>query len=241
MDKIFDDIQESWTDFIQDPEHYFDKRNKELLNMYPEVEGVTDCQGSQAILRLFKLQTPLELFTEIVPQRRDIPRYGDLLVGVIPKHSGRLSITIASNKVAEIEVQADVPTLILETTVIPLIAMVYHIVKIDFPDQPGNLTLIYGALDNNERRLVATTPLYLPLPSSGYMRVEGGMGFPVETPLPADAIVWPILGSTPYWKKQAEKKAEWLRTIEQELMERAWHPSRLIWCLDMEDAHLLLS
>lgn len=40
-------------------------------------------------------------------------------------------------------------------------------------------------------------------------------------------------------KVMTEKKKEWLRVIEEELIQRTWHPSRLEWCLDLTEQLLI--
>jgi hypothetical protein len=125
----------------------------------------------------------------------------------------------------------DKPVLAIDDIfMLPMAAMPYHDVRINAP-YPSHIVAVFIHLDRATRDWVANRDWDL----TCYC-IKRGQFVPIGLP---GADIPPH--HTLHWKEMVKHKKKWLAPLLEELMKRAWHPSRLAQCLDIDDGFILVS
>ncbi len=133
---------------------------------------------------------------------------------------------------------------VLPETFLPVICLVYHTVRLFFnrlaeASSVVSLRFAFGQLGCKDRRELCLgtcdKPIVTEVADNKQLQFRCGMGGitgpyvwndPSYTHLPKYCLTGPCL----------KEKMEWQHTINQDLMQKAWHPDRLTkWCLDTEE------
>jgi hypothetical protein len=253
MESVVAELTAQWNHlclkrYSKDPSTYLDSRvdpsapiSLIVAKPYEELDPYL-----KSLFRLWALQSPLELFVREFNflTRPVIPSVADVLVGVVLRspstlHNVRVSVnTFWTAHVFE-TLECDQPEIILGDYFLPLfINKNKAYVTLHVPDD-AKIDLIFGNLGDDVKKQVQDTRLYHPLHhgTKGWL-VYGGDDFAyyITNEPPQTARELPAINS---WRYMAQKKLRSLEIYEEELMRVAWHPKRLLSCMDLSDSQSL--
>lgn len=174
----------------------------------------------------------------------NVERKGDVLLGVFIQgdiqgfHTKIHDDVVHTNKLAR---NGFYP--VLPKTFLPMICLAFHEVRLFFDRQAGitsdiSLRFAFGYLSSEDRRALCigmnNKPVVTEVMNSKQLIISAGMGNvagpyvcndPAYTHLPR-YLTLPGL----------KEKIKWQHTINEELMQKTWHPDRLTkWCLDIQE------
>lgn len=202
-----------------------------------------------ALLRFGSNPHPIEVMLSdyvLGPSQNSInvERKGDVLLGVfIEGHIQGFHTKIHDDVVHTNTLARNGFYPVLPETFLPVISLSFHDVRLFFDRQAGitsdiSLRFAFGHLGHNDRRALCVgmndKPVVAEVVNHKQLRITAGMGNitgpyvcndPAYTHLPR-YLTLPGL----------KEKVKWQHTINEELMQKTWHPDRLTkWCLDIEE------
>lgn len=232
MDDVYRELEKQWSNLIHDPagpRHYCESRMNETM---PHNIRRYKHMG---MVRLVTNKSRLEMEVIESPESTNhfIPRFGDVLVGVVLHGSvsrATVHLEVGRQRVCTLNLLRDEPHMVLGgVNFIPIVALPYHQLVFSC-SEPVTLDLIYGYLLVDSRTNLVLNSWSIEF-SDGWLNVASGMGHLGTEPLHK---VLPRLPVTEPWKAQMARQHERTRMFEEELVKVTWHPVRFQqWCLDL--------
>lgn len=220
------DLEIEWFRLVNEGiEQYFLKRN------CGELDTTTFIESGKAISRLVQNKSDFELYVEDLDDTCFLSRHC-IAIGVISDINTTIDVIVDSITITTLNLQKDIPQLIvMNKTVLPLVALVYVERRIIKHNPKAHIKVIYAHINHQIRIHIAKKSwtfedacYYI---HNGVINTKAMSNYKYEI-LPS--IIEP-------WRRLLKKKIEWIKIIEQELIEKTWHPSRFFdWCLDVNQS-----
>jgi hypothetical protein len=241
MDRACADIQRQWVGLQRDPT-FLDPSRRPLSGLELDC-GVEEWHARE---RMRRFGGECELWISEDTLTRGVARRpADLLVGYIldSPQTACVSVHLRSGDMPEITrvpLRAGIPTPALLTHWLPLRATHYAEFLIFF-DRNARIRPVYATLQESVNTRMDDTIVYMRLPDDRFLCWN------------RKALMCSILSNAPPQRRAIyipETIAPWremvsiykrlvLGPIEEELVAKAWHPRRLVWCLDMDESHMV--
>lgn len=195
--------------------------------------NTTSDASSKAILRLANNQTSFELFIKNLSDNCHLSRYC-IAVGVMSDLDTTIDVMVRSHIVSTLHLKKDVPEfIVMHKTILPIISLVFVEQQIITHNPNSNIKVIYAHLNNKYRTDFAITSWKINKENDEWFYINGGILY-TEASQEEEYKILPLLIEP--WKRMVEKKQAWIEMIEEELIEKTWHPSRFYeWCLSIDD------
>lgn len=216
------DLEIEWFKLLNEGiDQYFLQKNGEL-------DTTTFLESGKAILRLAQYNSDFELYVEDLDNTCLLSRHC-IAIGVISDINTTIDVIIDSITITTLNLQKDIPQLIvMNKSILPLLALVYVQRRIIKHNPEAHIKVIYAQLNNPIRTHIARTSWRL---EDTCFYIHGGV---INTKALSNYKYEILPSIIEPWRRLLKKKIEWIKIIEEELIEKTWHPSRFFdWCLDI--------
>jgi hypothetical protein len=216
------DLEIEWFKLLNEGiDQYFLQKNGEL-------DTTTFLESGKAILRLAQNKSDFELYVEDLDNTCLLSRHC-IAIGVISDINTTIDVIIDSITITTLNLQKDIPQLIvMNKSILPLLALVYVQRRIIKHNPEAHIKVIYAQLNNQIRTHIARTSWRL---EDTCYYIHGGV---INTKALSNYKYEILPSIIEPWRRLLKKKIEWIKIIEEELIEKTWHPSRFFdWCLDI--------
>lgn len=243
MQEVSQEIQRQWSELVSsgDCRRYCDARVNPARLSTNKYASQSD--HTQTMMRLISNQSILEIGVRQVTlcegDHTPVARSYDLLLGVVLRGLQRTATVlfdIECRPVSQVDLCVEEPRFALHgTNVIPLVCMPFQAVHVGLRGEPATVDLIYASLDNIQRKALARGSWSFCLGNDVWLHVDNGFATIDEcNEGPRFTAVASLCDHS--WKHALERQKARTKIFEEELVAKAWHPSRFMkWCLDMTD------
>lgn len=226
FDNFFNDLETEWYKLVDEGIEYYFQHKYENNN-------ITSDESSKAILRLANNQTPFELFRKDLNDNCHLSRHC-IAVGVVSDSDTIVDVVVCSQMISTLHLKKDVPELIvMNKTILPVVALVYVEQEIIKHNPNAHIKVIYAHLNNEYRTNFAITSWKIQTEDNEWFHIYGGV---LRTKASSEFEYKTLPSLIEPWKRMLGKKKQLTEIIEQELIEKTWHPSRFFdWCLSIDE------
>lgn len=226
MEPLSKSLNDAWWKYQANPEHY----DNEFMERYANELWMPNYQSldsyGRSIYRLVNNRSIAEVFTH--------ETWGDLCLGFHSKYHEDCTITVSVRplisewvNVRQVSLRCgEFESALQDGGILPIIATQHTDIRFDVHPKKASVDVIYAFVDTVTRQSLATLPIH-------HGKECFSMGIYSHSRPSASSIALPTIQVISELKKQCFQR------IERELIEATWHPKRLAWCLDIDDAHFI--
>jgi hypothetical protein len=224
------------------------EEEKDTIQKYNNLQD----EGMKAFLRLYINDSMVEIFIE--KYNTKLNKYADILIGFVNKTNTKKIIDINCNRVGSrtttndiinhLEIEPNMFSLILDNTFLPMGNIYKNDIYLNYTLPIIKLYTVYGVINTKERMKLWNISWIYKIGYNRWLINRYGIIDIVDKGNLNETIhlnLSYIIPDLDLWYINYQKKRKEIEQIENELIEKTWHPSRLNnWILDDNDKKELL-